>query len=250
MDTANQRAFTLIELLIVIGIVAILAAIVFPVYSSVQLTGQRSQSLSNMRQFGTALLAYTGDNNGQLPTEGSTNPVWGTPGATLSATEATAWYNVLPEKYGNTKGVADYTAAEAADFYSKNSLFYVPAAKYPTTKLKAPLFAVAFCSKLFDGTYITDNSIVRLQNFSSPTETVIFQESGLLGETQIRTSQSAYNGQSKSFASRSVARYGGQTVLVFADGHAGLMAGTDIVATSGKAYLPQIGPNGGRFTGP
>ena len=243
--TANP-AFTLIELLIVIAIVAVLASIVFPVFSSIQLSAKRTQSLSNMRQLGTALLAYCGDNNGALPTEGDAAPTW--PGAAANTTtEQTAWYNALPRTYANSKGAGDY-ANDKADFYAKGSMFYVPAAKYPSTKITGPgpLFAVAFCSKIYDGTFIPDNNYVRLPNFLSPAETCIFQESGLPGETPIRTSQSSYNGQSKSFASRSVARYGGKTILVFADGHADLLAGTDIVTTSGKAYSPQISAAGGK----
>ncbi len=244
MKRATTHAFTLIELLIVIAIIAVLAGIALPVFSSIQLTAKRTQSLSNMRQLGTALLAYSGDNNGTLPTEGDSAPTW-TGAAASTAAEQAAWYNVLPRTYANSKGLGDY-AKDTSDFYAKGSLFYVNAAKYPTTKLNAPLFAVAFCSKIYDGTFIPDNTYVRLPNFQSPSETCVFQESGLPGETPIRTSQSSYNGQSKSFASRSVARYGGKTVLVFADGHADLLTGTDIVATTGKAYSPQISAAGGK----
>ena len=244
MKPAFQQAFTLIELLVVITIIGILAGIVLPVYGNIQLVGKRTQSLSNMRQFGAALLSYCGDNNGQLPTQGDAAPTW-SGAAVNNSNENTAWYNALPRTYGGTKGLGDYTN-DTVDFYAKGSLFYVPAARYPTNKLAAPLFAVAMCSKLFDATYNPDNSIVRLQNIQSPALTCTFQESGLAGEKQIYTTQSSYNGQSKSFASRSVARYGANTILAFADGHCGVLAGTDIVASSGKAYLPQIGPAGGK----
>ena len=242
-------AFTLIELLIVIVIIAILAGIVLPVFGSVQLAARRTQSLSNMRQLGTALIAYGGDNNSQLPTEGDSAPTWSAASQQTPA-QLTAWYNVLPRKYANSRGVGDFTTATSANFYSNKNLLYVPAAKYPSNKLtlSGPLFAVAFCSKFYGsvGGLNIDPSLVRFQNFQRPAETVVFQESGLLGEKQIRTSQSSYNGQSKSFASRSVARYGDKTLLVFADGHADLVTGTDIVAGSGKAYSPQIGPAGGK----
>lgn len=243
MKSATHKAFTLLELLIVIGIVATLAAVVLPVYGTIQRTAQRTQSMNNLRQLGTALVAYAGDNNGSLPTEGVAAPNW----AANTAAEATAWYNVLPQKYGNSKGLSDYNNSRA-DFYSKNSLFYVPAAKYPSTKLNAPLFAIALCSKLYGtvGGITIDPEMVRVGNFQAAAQTCIFQESGLLGEAKIRASQSAYNGQSKSFASRSVARYGNKTILVFADGHADLTPGTDIVDPSGKAYYPQIGQQVGQ----
>lgn len=119
----------------------------------------------------------------------------------------------------------------------------MPAAVYPSTKLTAPCFAFTFCSKLSGsvGGQSINPSNVRLANFSAPAETCLFQESGLPGEKQIRTSQSTYTNQPYTFASRAVARYGGKTIIVFADGHADLIIGTDIVDPSGKAYYPQSG---------
>ena len=244
MKRYANPAFTLIELLIVIAIIAVLAGIVLPIYGNMQMTSRRVQSLSNMRQFGLAFIGYCNDNNGQLPTQGDSSPTW--QGAAASTdNEMTAWYNALPRTYAQSKGLGDY-AGDPTDFYAKGSLFFVPAAKYPSTKLAAPQFAIALCSKLFDSTYISDNSVVRLQNIQSPSSTCIFLENGLLGETPIRTSQSTYNGQARSFASRAVARYSGKVVLTFADGHADVLTGTDLVATSGKAYYPQISDAGGR----
>ena len=234
------QAFTLIELLVVIGIIAILASIAFPVFGSIMLSARKTQSLSNMRQFGTMFLSYCADNNGQVPDQGDKKPTWASIGG-----NSAAWYNVLPRTYGNTMGAADYSNSKA-DFYTKNSLFYVPAAKYPSTKLTVPMFATTYCSKLIDATFDnSDSSVVRLQNFQSPANTCVFQESGLTGETTIR-GQSAYNTESGNnqpytYASRTVARYGGQTLITFADGHAASVTATEIVAPTGKSYIPQIG---------
>ena len=57
----------MIELLVVIGIVGILAAVVLPTYGVVQRRANETKTLSNMRQMGTALLSYSGDNNYLLP---------------------------------------------------------------------------------------------------------------------------------------------------------------------------------------
>ncbi len=56
-----KRGFTLIELLVVIAIIAILAAILFPVFSRAREKARQSSCLSNMKQIGTAWQQYTQD---------------------------------------------------------------------------------------------------------------------------------------------------------------------------------------------
>ena len=63
----NRRAFTLIELLVVIAIIAILAAILFPVFAQARDKGRQASCLSNGRQVGMAFLMYAGDYDGLLP---------------------------------------------------------------------------------------------------------------------------------------------------------------------------------------
>lgn len=57
----KRHAFTLIELLVVIAIIAILAAILFPVFSQAREAARKSSCLSNSKQFGTAILMYAQD---------------------------------------------------------------------------------------------------------------------------------------------------------------------------------------------
>lgn len=64
----NRKAFTLIELLVVIAIIAILAAILFPVFAQAREKARQTQCLSNMKQLGTALIMYAGDNDQCYPT--------------------------------------------------------------------------------------------------------------------------------------------------------------------------------------
>ena len=63
----RRRGFTLIELLVVIAIIAILAAILFPVYARVKEKGRRTACVSNLKQIGLALITYTDDYDGVIP---------------------------------------------------------------------------------------------------------------------------------------------------------------------------------------
>lgn len=56
------RAFTLVEILVVIGIISLLAALMFPVFSRVRATGRRTTCASNLRQIGMAMNQYAQDN--------------------------------------------------------------------------------------------------------------------------------------------------------------------------------------------
>jgi prepilin-type N-terminal cleavage/methylation domain-containing protein len=63
MKTAIKRAFTLIELLVVIAIIAILAAILFPVFAQAKAAAKTTQAISNLKQIGTSLQLYLTDND-------------------------------------------------------------------------------------------------------------------------------------------------------------------------------------------
>jgi prepilin-type N-terminal cleavage/methylation domain-containing protein/prepilin-type processing-associated H-X9-DG protein len=99
----RKRAFTLIELLVVIAIIAILAAILFPVFAQARASARAISCVSNVKQGALAVLMYSQDydetiplmdNNGSTyygccPTGGtSCYPDWGTPGTDPNETPA------------------------------------------------------------------------------------------------------------------------------------------------------------------
>ncbi len=65
--TVKKRGFTLIELLVVIAIIAILAAILFPVFSKVRENARRTACLSNLKQIGLAYTQYNQDYDEMTP---------------------------------------------------------------------------------------------------------------------------------------------------------------------------------------
>jgi len=70
----HRRGFTLIELLVVIAIIAILAAILFPVFAQAKMAAKKTQSISNAKQIVTAITMYSGDYDDVVPSGNPNDP--------------------------------------------------------------------------------------------------------------------------------------------------------------------------------
>ena len=70
MQRSRLRGFTLIELLVVIAIIAILAAILFPVFAQAREKARQTQCVSNCRNIATAVMMYSQDYDENLPYSG------------------------------------------------------------------------------------------------------------------------------------------------------------------------------------
>ncbi len=99
------RGFTLIELLVVIAIIAILAAILFPVFAKAREKARQSSCLSNSKQIGIAFMQYVQDYDESYPLDaGGTENGGGTPGLGTGLADAGCWFRVI-QPYVKSKQV-------------------------------------------------------------------------------------------------------------------------------------------------
>ncbi len=100
-----KRAFTLIELLVVIAIIAILAAILFPVFAQAKGQAHKTTCTSNQRQLGIGLIMYLDDNDQMLFFFGHSVDLSRTAAAPHGATRENRWWNQILPYTKNNKGL-------------------------------------------------------------------------------------------------------------------------------------------------
>lgn len=234
----STAGFGIRGVLIVVAVALVLVAIGIPVYSALRERAHKQVALERMRALGGAIATYAAQNAGLLPAEDTDgNDSWEN-AAKPAAKDA--WYNALPRLIGR-KGAGDFLGAPAA-FYTLENPTFLPGANYPDKKkFLAPLFAIAFNTKLQRNDENNQKQRVKLDQITQPARTVVLLEQGLLNEDRTLEVQTKkdYDGSPKGSAKSFVGRYGGQGVLFFADGHAALFEVRRALTETGAFPFPQ-----------
>jgi len=115
----NRKGFTLIELLVVIAIIAILAAILFPVFAKAREKARQTSCASNMRQIGLGFYQYTQDYDEHFPSNPQTCAT-GTNGS-ATATGCIGWGNQI---YSYEKSTGVYKCPDDATQTSTDTTGY------------------------------------------------------------------------------------------------------------------------------
>jgi len=155
LTTRPRRAFTLIELLVVIAIIAILAAILFPVFAQAREKARQISCASNLRNLGTAVLMYTQDYDETLPLA-----AYATTGFSF-----VTWHD-LTDPYTRNHGIwyCPSSSVKKADQGGKPTTHFGYNARYLTT------IQLDLASSYLKHTGVT------LAAITSPTETVMLAD--------------------------------------------------------------------------
>ena len=213
---ARPSGFTLIELLVVIAIIAILAAILFPVFAKARESARRTVCVSNVKQLGTAWMMYVQDYDESFPPSNSpANSQWG---ASTTYTGKFPCKPCRPHLKGNDAVIYDPTVY-AIPYVKNYDLFKCPSdVGIPTSLANDPSQGQPVW-KVEHTSYCLNTVMTRVSSVAAiplPTDTYMGAEvvSFHIGIADaMKAWAAATPGQSG---------YGPQRVAYFVDGHAKL----------------------------
>ncbi len=168
----KRRAFTLIELLVVIAIIAILAAILFPVFAQAREAARKASCQSNFKQVALAFNMYSTDFDGNMvPAATLVAPGYTFPNGCTIGAAGCGGYSVGAQMCCSLWGHSLYPYVKNVGVYScPSNLYKYPGNYHPYGGISANPLAVGAC-----GTPFNDSA------FEKPADTVLFVDSGTRG---------------------------------------------------------------------
>jgi prepilin-type N-terminal cleavage/methylation domain-containing protein/prepilin-type processing-associated H-X9-DG protein len=259
VHTRSRSGFTLIELLVVIAIIAILAAILFPVFAQAREKARAISCLSNEKQLGLAFMQYSQDYDETLPSGSEVNyggrlgAGWagqvyayvksvavfhcpddtteGNPNATPPTYPVSYSYNTLvPNSYNNVKGHLSAFTSPAKTVILSESVGDTAAVDAPNEGCQTPFpSASAYsCAGVFSSAS-TGNRFFAGEGNSGDTLTVLGATGWLQGNLAGHIAQKD-------------GRHTGSANYIFADGHAKRVPNTLISPGANNAINPTDPP--------
>ena len=205
-----RPAFSLIELLVVVAILAVLAAVLLPTLGKGQAQARRAQCLSQLQQWGKALHMYAYDNEDAIPRRGQgVRPL-----TQLNRPED--WFNALPPELGQ-QGFGSFLANAGTNATAPPPLFACPEAT-PAPQRHFLAYAMNM--------YLSPWNLSEPHLMSEiPTPSMVaFLGDGGIGYCSAFPAVAEYSPQ---------ARHGQTANLVFVDGHAESFKGDEIGCKTG-----------------
>ncbi|MEY4182148.1 MAG: hypothetical protein RLZZ217_774, partial [Planctomycetota bacterium] len=129
MGITHRRGFTLIEILVVIGIVVILLGLLIPAIGMITSSARATRSVSNMRSFGAAFGTFAAQRKDRIPWEGEKN----TAGIVNNLAEPNFWANALgplvdSDRYADLVDDAYREQRDVASWSEPNTVWADPSA--------------------------------------------------------------------------------------------------------------------------
>jgi prepilin-type processing-associated H-X9-DG protein len=210
-------AFTLVELLAVLGIIALLIGLLLPTVSMVRRSARQVACAANVRQWATAVTAYASSNAGFLPRRGQ-----GQQPTTLIDRPAD-WFNALPPMLGH-EPYRDLVAAGRVPRPGGGGVWICPDASDVTT---GQPFTYGMNMRLSTWLTPTPDRINRLGDLA----TMVFMADAPSGYCSVLPAAAAYS---------PVARHGGRVNVAFMDGHVTSFAGAEVGCGTGDPLRSDV----------
>lgn len=212
-----RAAFTLVELLVAVAVLAVLAALLLPALGSGQSKAHRAQCLSQLHQWGIAVQLYADEHEDEIPRRGQgVRPL-----TQLNRPED--WFNALAGELG-LPGFGAYIAGAGTNANSPPALFVCPAAKPAPAR-----YFLAYAMNMYLSPW----------NLPAPHHTIdipapaltVFLGDGGVGYCSAFPAAAEYSPQ---------ARHRQTANLAFLDGHADNFRGEEIGSNTGITQRPDV----------